>query len=115
MPSKAEQYSHDTENTDCWTFAQEGTHHTPIPLGIYFAIISKVPDSTFALPVKCRLEFVLESPRILGTSEQGYEWNEIAPLVKGKCPPLISMRHKMYGAFYCNAARINRPFIIKKR
>lgn len=33
---------------------------------------SKVPAATFALPMKCRLEFVLESPRISGASEQGY-------------------------------------------
>lgn len=40
---------------------------------------------------------------------------EIAPLVKGKAPPLISICHKMYYAFYYNAARINQPFMIKKR
>lgn len=33
---------------------------------------SRVPDATFTLPVKSRLEFVLETPRILGASEQGY-------------------------------------------
>lgn len=31
MPSKAELYSQDTENTACWTSAQEETHHAPIP------------------------------------------------------------------------------------